>query len=395
MQSTFHIAIDGNEANVAERVGSNAYAFEILKHLEKILHERWESSPEENKKDLPEVKVSVLLSAPPQTDLPPERSGWKYEVFGPTAFWTQYALPWYLFKHRKEIDVFYTPGHYAPRLSSVPYVSSVMDLAFLQFPEQFKEKDYLQLKEWTRYSVKHAQKVIAISEYTKADVVKNYRIDPEKVVVAYPSVVQTGDVSYKEKAKIAVFKKWQIKQPYLLYVGTLQPRKNLVRLIEAFEKLHADKDLLKAQELRLVIAGKTGWLANDILQKIEKSPFKAKIILTGYIMETEKIILYKGSLCTVLVGLYEGFGMPALEAMRYGSIPVVSATTSLPEVVGNAGILVDPEQVSDIKRGLAMVISLPAKERGKLLRNGRQQLKKFDWTKSAQVVLETLISCHK
>jgi glycosyltransferase involved in cell wall biosynthesis len=372
-------------------VGINAYAFKILTSLEEQLRQN------------EDVQVTVLLTAKPLSDLPAERVRWKYEVFGPAAFWTQYALPLHLFSHRRDYQVLYTPGHYAPRVSPIPYVSSVMDLAFLYFPEQFKKKDYLQLREWTRYSVKHAQKVVAISEATKKDVVKQYHIKPENIVVAYPSIVDDGNTNYKERDKIAVFKKWHVRQPYLLYVGTIQPRKNLERLIEAFEKLHAEGTLhkqqkmtrtieqLKAHELQLVIAGKTGWLADGILKRIQSSPVKEKIIVTGYVTDLEKTILYRESLCTVLIGLYEGFGIPALEALKFGSLPVVSSTTSLPEVVGEAGILVDPTDVSDIARGLRETITLPAKERAKLLKKGRQQLKNFSWQKSAEIVLHTVL----
>lgn len=390
MAKVLRIAIDGNEANVAQRVGSNAYAFEILTFLERI------------SKNRSDIRVTVLLTAPPVTDLPPERSGWRYFSFGPTFFWTQYAFSLYLFKHRRDYDVVYTPGHYAPRVSMIPYVSSVMDLAFLYFPEQFKRKDYLQLREWTRYSVKHAQKVVVISEHTKADVIKNYHLKSSQVVVAFPSVVGNDKVTYKERDRIQVFKKWKIRQPFLLYVGTLQPRKNIVRLVEAFEKIHHQAGVtkeqkssrsitqLKVQELQLVIAGKTGWLAKGILDRIQHSPVRDKIIVTGYVTDQEKAIFYKESLCTVLVGLYEGFGIPALEALYYGSIPVVSTTTSLPEVVGSAGILVDPLNVSDIARGIKEVTTLPAKERARLLKKGRQQLKMFSWQKSAEIILETL-----
>ncbi len=381
------IAIDGNEANVSQRVGSNAYAFELLSTLEKMTA------------DQEDVLFTILLTDAPVKELPTTRKGWKYRVFGPKALWTQFALPLYLWKHQNEIDVFFTPGHYAPRVSVIPYVSSVMDLAFLEFPRQFKKKDFLQLSEWTRYSVKHAKKIIAISQHTRKDVIERYKVKPDKVVVAYPAINVDQKLTIKESERIQTLKKWNIKQPYLLYVGTTQPRKNLVRLVEAFEELvkkgsSSKKSPFingnKVNELQLVIAGKVGWLAEPILERIKDSPLKEKIILTGYISEKEKIILFRESLCTVLIGLYEGFGIPALEALHYGSIPIVSNTTSLPEVVGNAGLLVDPQNTTEISKALQKIIEMSAKERAKMLKRGREQLKKFSWQKSAEVVLRTL-----
>lgn len=388
------IAIDGNEANVQHRVGSNAYAYELIMSLEKLLAKR------------DDIEVDVLLATPPQTDFPDERKGWQYRVFGPVPFWTQWALPWYLFSFRSKYQVLFTPGHYAPRLSPLPYVSSVMDLAYLHFPKQFKKKDQLQLTEWTRYSVKHAKKVIAISHFTKKDIEEQYKIPTDKIVVAYPGV-QVHTESIKEKEKIATLEKWKIKRPYLLYVGTLQPRKNLEHLISAFElvvqhgqaEIKASKqkkaylmiDAGKLESLQLVIAGKVGWLAEPILDRVAKSPLKNRIILTNYVTEAEKRVLYKEALASVLIGLYEGFGIPPLEAMAAGTLPIVSNNTSLPEVVGEAGIQVDPHSVQSIAQGIKKVLVLPAKERAALLKKGRQQVKKFNWDESADLVLHALL----
>ena len=377
------VALDGNEANTTYRVGSNMYAFELLVALEKITRGDTETT------------VTVLLSKKKADDLPAERKGWTYRVVKPSPFWTQYALPIHLFLNRKKYDVFFTPGHYGPRVSPVPYISSVMDLAFLYFPKQFRRKDLLQLTEWTRYSVHNAKRIIAISEHTKKDVIEAYHVPEKKVVVAYPGFNRNVQVTYKEKEKIATLKKWKIHQPFIVYVGTIQPRKNLLRLIEAFEVLVKKSDShtvtdQKLQSLQLVIAGKVGWLASDVLKRMKESPVHERIIFTGYVTETEKTILYKESICTVLVGLYEGFGIPALEAMAYGSIPLVSETTSLPEVVGKAGELVNPLDTLSIAEGIKKVMNRTAKEHGKLLKLGREQVKKFNWDESAKRILETL-----
>ncbi len=370
------IAIDGNEANVTERVGSNAYAYELLCALEKNTKTR-------------EDTVTVLLSAPKQKDLPAEREGWKYVIVKPAAFWTQIALPIHLFIHQKSYDVFYTPGHYGPRMSSVPYVSSVMDLGFLEYPRQFRTKDYLQLKEWTRYSVAHASRVIAISQFTKQDIVQRYHISPKKIIVAYPGF-HRNPTQVVPNDHTHVLKKWHIHQPFILYVGTLQPRKNLVRLIHAFELLRRNASTQVSSPQQLVIAGKIGWLSDEIMQTIRRSPYKKDIICTGFVSDEEKIILYRSAMCTVLVGLYEGFGIPVLEAMAYGSLAVVSKSSSLPEVVDSAGILVEPMSVKDIARGITEVFAMPAKEHAKLLKKGREQVKKFSWERSADIVLHTL-----
>lgn len=392
--SQISIAIDGNEANITNRVGSNVYAFEIIKAIEKITKE--DST----------VSVTVLLRNKPIAALPKERDGWKYQVVGPSPYWTQWALPIHLFLNQRKYDVLYTPSHYAPRLSAVPYVSSVMDLAFLKFPDQFHTNDYLQLKHWTKYSVAHAKKVIVISEATKADVIDVYKKNADDVVIAYPAVSQPNNNSQSQPTEF--IKKHHLKEPYFLFVGTLQPRKNIVSLVEAYEllcrKISSSQTKKKTSFNKkgsvalpqLVLAGKVGWLAEGTLDRIKQSPFFDYIIMPGFVSSQEKTYLYQHASASVLIGLYEGFGIPALESIKYGCVPVVSNSSSLPEVVGEAGVLVDPLNTKNISYGLEKTLFMTAKQKALFRRKGREQLKKFSWEKSADIVLSTLQSvAHK
>ncbi len=383
----FSIAIDGNEANVLSRVGSNVYAYEVLTAVEKIIRNQTE------------LKVTVLLARPAVSDMPSASKNWQYRVLGPKFLWTQWALPLHLFIHKNKYHVFFTPGHYAPRICLIPYVSSVMDLAFLQYPEQFLPKDVYQLRAWTSYSVLGAKKIIAISNHTRSQVIKTYDKKISDVVVAYPAISKPAS-KITEKSRLEVLSKFNIRQPFILFVGTIQPRKNIIRLVDAFESLTKQEvatskqskkvDTSLAKETQLVLAGRKGWLCESIIERIESSPVRNKIILTGFIEEKEKQALYESCICSVLIGLYEGFGIPALEALQYGSIPVVSQTTSLPEVVGQAGIYVDPLKPKSILIGLREATGLKAKERATLHKKAREQLKKFSWDKTAEIILETL-----
>jgi glycosyltransferase involved in cell wall biosynthesis len=375
-----HFAVDGNEANVQQRVGSNVYAYEVLRELE------------EHTRESTDYTWTVLLSSPPLGDLPKEREGWQYQVITPRPFWTQFALPLHLFVHQKKYHAFFTPGHYAPRISAVPYISSVMDLAFLKYPKQFRKKDLAQLKEWTRYSVKHATKVLAISEFTQKEVIKLYKRKKKDVFVAYPALPTT------QKQEEKVSSKWlrEIvgRDPFILYVGTLQPRKNLVTLVHAFEQF-AKNYANKKEVPQLVIAGKVGWLADETLRIIKRSPVKEQIHLLGYVSDAQKEYLYQKSTCSVLLGLYEGFGIPPLEAMAGGTIPIVTDSSSLPEVVGDAGYQVsatDPQAIAEL---FSKTFTLKAKQRASLLKKGREQVKIFTWKKTAQSIIEALVSITK
>lgn len=379
LNKTLKIAIDGNEANAINRVGSNVYAFEILVNLYQLI------------KNKP-VEVTVLLAGAPSADLPKETKKWHYQIVTPAKFWTQWALPIHLFLNSNAYDVFFTPGHYAPRFSLVPYVSTVMDLAYLHFPEQFKRRDYLQLLHWTKYSVARAKKVIAISQFTKEDVVNHYHKNPADVVVAYPSV-NPPQLKIAPLHKNKVLAKFHLKPPYILYVGTIQPRKNLITLIEAFEKISRTRPLSRRKnqsDLQLVIAGKIGWLADEFVARVKSSPFRQQIILTGFVSDFEKEVLMNECSTLVLPGLYEGFGIPPLEAISRGKVPVVSNLSSLPEVVGEAGILVDPKNSNELARGLVEALLLSPKELKKYRQAGQIQLSKFNWKNSAREILKTL-----
>jgi glycosyltransferase involved in cell wall biosynthesis len=335
------------------------------------------------------------LKEKPLEDLPEETEGWKYKVFGPRKFWTQLALPLNLYWDRPRPDVFFTPTHYAPRFCPVPSVVSIMDLSFLKFPKMFRKRDLAQLKSWTAYSVKKAIRVLTISQASKSDIISHYQVPEEKVVVTYPGTkIDTKILRYKDtKVNSEQLKaKYGIEGDYILYVGTLQPRKNLIRLIEAFKKLKTQNSKLKSKtkNLRLVICGKKGWLYDKIFREVKDLNLEKEVIFTGFVPDQDLPALYKGAKCFVLVSLYEGFGIPVLEALSFGCPVVISNISSLPEVGGEVVIKVDPESVVDIARGITEVLGLSRQERQKLIEQGKKQAQKFSWEKCARETLRVL-----
>lgn len=387
MPDLFHpinIAIDGNEANCVHRVGSNAYAFEMIKALAEITQTKRKN-----------FHLTILLAAPPVADLPSPRLGLQYKVIGPPKLWTQFALPKYLFFHQHQYDLFYTPGHYAPRFSPIPYISSVMDLAFLTYPNQFRRHDLYQLTNWTRYSVKKAAKIATISKFSRQEICRFYHRQQEDVLLAYPAFA--GKVIHLDSAQqIKILKNLKINHPFFLYLGTLQPRKNILRLIEAFETFTDKLQQIKnAPPINLVLAGKNGWLTNEIIEKINQSPAAKKIILTGFITEEQKATLLGKALGTFNLGFYEGFGIPALESLAYNTIPVVANNTSLPEVIGSCGLKIDPFDVQAITTSMLQLSVLNQKQKNILLKNAPLQINKFSYQKSANQILTALLRLYK
>jgi len=291
------IGIDGNEANQRSRVGIGQFAFNVIKEIERI-----------DKRN----EYIVYLKDHPLPDLPLERPGFRYKVFGPGKLWTQIFLPLKLFTQKEKLDIFFTPSHYAPRFSPAPTIISIMDLWHHRHPEQFAKKDLYQLLNWEKYSVKKSTGIITISEFSKSEIIKIYNYPEEKITVAYPGYEKCQMSNVKSQID-KIKKKYKIPGDYLLYLGTLQPKKNLPHLIEAFDILTSSDP-----HITLVIAGKKGWLYEEIFKRVKELNLESKVVFTDFVEEEEKPYLILGAKCFVLPSFYEGFGIPVLEALSLG-----------------------------------------------------------------------------
>lgn len=366
------IGIDINEANIGQRVGVNQVAFSMFRALVNNLSEN--------------EKVIALSKERPLPDLPFSSEKLTYEIFGPKRMWVLTGLTKRLFFNRPKVDVLFSLSHYTPLLSNVPAIIYLMDLSYERFgAEYFTTYDINQLKRWTPLSTKKAKHILTISEFSKSEIIKFYQTPAEKITVIYPGFDQDIYHSKIPKTKqLQVRKKYAITGKYLLYVGTLQPRKNLGKLIEAFTKL-------KNKQIKLVIGGKKGWLYDQIFDQVKEAKLENRVIFLGFVANEDLPGLIKGSQAYVLPSLYEGFGMPPIEAQAVGVPVVVSAVSSLPEVVGASGIYIkDPQSVESIKDALEKVLSLKKSEREAIIEAGKENARRFDWNASAARVLEIL-----
>lgn len=367
------IAIDGYEANVKERVGIGRYGYEIVRHLYygRASHE-----------------FRIYLPSEPLFDMPKETSWWQYRVLQPKKLWTLFRLPLALASDTPRAQVVFSPTHYVPRFTRVPRVMSIMDVSYLSYPELFRPQDLYQLTHWTAYSVAHAKKILTISEFSRDAIIKAYGVPPERVVVTYPGL--TNHKSQITMTKQNITHKYHLADHYILSVGTLQPRKNYVRLIEAFSKfLTSNKQRFGV--IDLVIVGKKGWLYDEILTAPSRFGVADRVKFLNFVPDQELAVLYKNPLCFVIPSLYEGFGLPALEAMAYSVPVVISDVSSLPEIAGKAGIYVDPNDVGAIAKGLLTAVRQRNLIQGKVrIRAGLEQVKKFTWENAARKTLVIL-----
>ena len=360
------IGIDANEANLtANRVGINQYAFDLT-------HAVYNLKTEHN--------FVIYLKTPPMEDLPKARGDWQYRVIPFPKLWTQTRLPFDLYTHQPRPDVFFSMTHYAPRWSPVPTVVAIMDLGFLQTPDQFTAKDFNQLKSWTEYSVKNAAKIITISEHTKQDIIKYY--GHKDVTVTYPGYDQK---LFRPTRNPKVLQKYGIKEPYILFLSSLKPSKNIEGLLQAYKKFLSTSHL--ALSTSLVISGKKAWLYNQIFALVKDLKLENRVIFTGFVEEQEVPVLMSMSEVFVMPSFYEGFGIPVLEAMACGTPVVVSSVASLPEVAGPAGIYIDPNDTASIISGLQTALG-PKRE--EFVKQGLERVKSFSWVNTAKLTLKCL-----
>lgn len=374
------IGIDGNEANNIRKVGIGCYAYELLNNIYKI-----------NSLQAGNIKNSFrIYLKDTQNKSLPETQWWKYKVLKPRLLWTQFALPLRLFSDKEKPDVFFSLTHYAPRIKVCKTAISIMDLSYIRFPEMFTRKDLWQLRNWTAYSVKNADIIFTISKFSKKEIMDYYKLNSEKIVVTYPGYDKdkyqiTNIKDQKEKLKIK--NNYLINDDYILFVGTLQPRKNIVRLLEAF---NSAMEQLNNKVMQLVIIGKKGWLYEEVFQKVKELNLGKRIIFTDYVSDEDLPDLYRGAKCFVLPSLYEGFGLPVLEAMASGCPVIVSNISSLPEVVGKAGIMIDPFDSNDIARGILEILKMNDTRYNMQKRLSIEQAHKFSWVQCAKVTLDNL-----
>lgn len=373
------IGIDGNEANVHKRVGISEYAYQLLLQF---ASDRYKERG---------FKFVIYLKDDPLPHMPKKSKHVNYRILKPGKLWTQWRLPLDLFFHYPRPDVFFSMTHYAPRFSPVPTVVSVMDVSYVRFPHLFKPGDLYQLRNWTKYSVNNARRVLTISDSSKSDIIKEYHVSEKKVVTIYPGIKEITSLEPRVFGMNQLKAKYDISDHYVLFVGTLQPRKNIVRLIEAFAKVlkNHDIDAEVRKTLQLVIIGKKGWLFEDILAAPEKFGVTNQVKFLEGIQDDELNIFYQHAICYVLPSLYEGFGLPVLEAMQRDCPVITSNVSSLPEAGGEAALYVSPKDVDDIAEKISLLVT-DKKMRKDMIEKGKEQVQKFSWKKAAKETLDVL-----
>jgi glycosyltransferase involved in cell wall biosynthesis len=284
---------------------------------------------------------------------------------------------------RRPVDVLHVQFT-APPFCPTPVVATIHDLAFEHLPETFTRRGSMQLKMTVRRTARRASRIATVSEYSRQDLLKTYKLEPEKVVVTYNGVeshftphADSSDEAREIRARLGV------KRDFILAVGSLQPRKNLVRLIQAYSKLRSQRSDFTHQ---LVIVGRKLWLSDEIFEEVNRQKWAEDVILTGYVTDEDLPALYRTATAFVYPSLFEGFGLPPIEAMACGTPVVTSNTSCLPEVTGEAALLIDPLDEQQIADALLRIVG-DSDLRTRLRAAGLEQAKRFTWREAAEKTL--------
>ncbi len=292
--------------------------------------------------------------------------------------WEQLFLPGLV--RRAAVDLVHGLHLVGPMASTCPFVVTVHDLSFLFFPQNFPSLKRLYLRTLTRWSVRRARRIIAISENTKRDVVQQYGLSPEKVDLVYYGLDPIFQPLPKEA--LAGFRARQgLPEQFILFVGTLEPRKNVSRLVEAYARLSEPRP-------PLILVGGKGWLYDEVFARVEALGLSGCVHFAGYVPGKELPWWYNAATLFVYPSLYEGFGLPPLEAMACGTPVVSSDVSSLPEVVGQAGLLVDPTDVEDLAGAMGQALA-DSGLRDEMGAAGLAQARRFSWREAARQTVTT------
>lgn len=290
-----------------------------------------------------------------------------------------FAMP--LKVHRDGLDVFHAQFLVPPFLECRT-VATIPDIAFEHHPEFFSAYHVAWSKKLVRWSARRADHVITVSQYSKSDLVNSYGIDPGRVTVTYEAAEADYYPRNRDRAREYIAHRHRIEKPFVLYVGRLQARKNLVRLVDAYSQLRRD-----GVEHQLVLVGRRDWQSDLISTRIAELGLVRDVLLTGYVPEEDLPWFYNAADVFAYPSFFEGFGLPVMEAMACGTPVVTSRGSSLEEVAGPAALIIDPSNVRSIKVALERLLSDPAL-RERLGQAGLRRSQEFDEVDSALKTVE-------
>lgn len=301
-------------------------------------------------------------------------------------WWFEVAIPRVLKRHK--IDVFLSPDSYCSLSSRVPTVMVCHDIAFCHYPMQVPLHGRVFYRHYVPKYLQRAERIISVSEFTKQDIIRQYQTPAQKIAVACNGVRSVFRV-LNEAEKEGIKLQFSQGRDYFFYLGSVHPRKNVARLIQAFDQFKK----ATPSPIQLLIGGRMAWQTEAIEQALSKAKHREDIHLLGYLDDAQLAKVLGAALALTYPSLFEGFGVPLLEAM-HAEVPILtSSSSSLPEVAGEAAIIVDPMDVDAISDGLQQIYASPA-TRKDLIEKGRLQRQNFSWKKAGSIVWDNILQAQ-
>jgi glycosyltransferase involved in cell wall biosynthesis len=300
-------------------------------------------------------------------------------------FWFQYRVAAALKKLRP--DVFLSFDGMTVLQTAVPRVTVMHDIAFEHYPQ---DVPYLQRRYYQYFTPRFARvsdKILTVSEFTRQDIVRHYRVPPAKIEVIY-NAAGTAFQPIDFERQVSIRQKYAAGEAYFLFVGALQPRKNLDNLFRAFDRFKQET----GSEVKMVVVGRRAWKSRGWKQTYKQMKYREEVVFTGQVSEAELVPLYGAAVATVYVPTFEGFGLPIVEAQACRCPVITSRTSAMPEVAGEGALLVDPLAVADISAAMIRVY-LDLEVRQQLRQRGQDNLRRFSWDQSASQLLRVLETC--
>ncbi|MES3006312.1 MAG: glycosyltransferase family 1 protein [Pseudomonadota bacterium] len=357
-----HIGIDARPMQASRKAGIAVYTTEVLNHLQD------------------EVTLFTARALPPDA-IPVGSRRVNYDVlplpsqrFGLRTLWENLLLPRSI--RSSKVDLFWGPRFFVPHRSKVPCVATIHDIAFVKYPEIVSKQQYRHFDSLIRMSVRCATHFIAVSKTTRDDFCQHYGVNPDRVSVVHNGVNQRYRIALSTESKDLVKARLGIPDQFILFTGTIEPRKNLDRLLSAYHRSDAFK-----KAIPLVIAGKSGWLQSNLFDNWGKLLAEKSIILLGYVSDDDLAALYQSCLFFALPSLYEGFGIPVLEAMSSGAPVLTSDNSAMQELYAGSAMTVDPFSVEALSDGINQM--LIEETRAELISRGLALSARFSWEQSA------------
>jgi O-antigen biosynthesis alpha-1,3-mannosyltransferase len=280
-----------------------------------------------------------------------------------------------------EVDVYHFPNFFIRPFRRGKCVLTIHDLSFIRYPQYTEPKNLAFLTRQVKHAVKRADKIIADSNFTRNEIIDIYSIEPSKVVTVYPGIRHEFGQPVLVSEIESIRKKYNLFDPFILFVGTIEPRKNLLGLVEGFRIMRESS--LEYKNVRLVVCGMPGWLCETTIKRMEKPDVAKNITRIGYVPDEDLPALYSAAEALALPSWYEGFGFPCVEAIANGVPVLCSKDSSMSEICGETAILVEPGRPENIAAGLIRIFT-DSQLKESFARNGRELVKKFTWEHTAK-----------